>query len=68
MKPFELRLAQEHLQSSRRLKNLDAFIGDKSRFERLPVEHQNLMLEQAEHLARYVRVLEKRLKILGIPV
>ena len=68
MKPFELRLAQEHLKSSRHLKNLEAFINDPSRFDRIPYEHRALMLEQVDLLRRYVKVHEKRLKILGIPV
>lgn len=68
MKQFEIRLAHEHAKASRRLRNLDAFIGNSSRFDIIPVEHQRLMIEQAELLALYVGVLEKRLKILGIPV
>lgn len=68
MKPFELRLAQEHLKSSRHLKNLEAFINDPFRFDRTPYEHRALMLEQVDLLRRYVKVLEKRLQNLGIPV
>lgn len=68
MKPFELRLAQEHLKVSRHLKNLEAFINDPSRFDHLPNEQRSLMLEQEDTLRRYVKILEKRLKILGIPV
>lgn len=68
MKPFELRLAQEHLKSSRHLKNLEAFIGDPSRFDRIPSEQRALMLEQVDLLRQYVKVLEKRLENLGIPV
>lgn len=68
MKPFELRLAQEHLKSSRHLKNLEAFINDSSRFDRIPYEQRALMLEQVDLLRRYVKVLEKRLENLGIPV
>lgn len=68
MKPFELRLAQEHLKSSRHLKNLEAFINDLSRFDRIPHEQRTLMLEQVDLLRRYVKVLEKRLENLGIPV
>ena len=68
MKPFELRLAQEHLKSSRHLKNLEAFINDQSRFDRIPYEQRALMLEQVDLLRNYVRVLEKRLKNLSIPI
>lgn len=68
MKPFELRLAQEHLKSSRHLKNLEAFINDPSRFDRIPSEQRTLMLEQVDLLRRYVKVLEKRLENLGLPV
>ncbi len=68
MKPFELRLAQEHAKMTQHLKNLDRFISDKSRFEMLPDEHRTLILEQAEVMGRYVKILEKRLTLLNIPV
>lgn len=68
MKPFELRLAQEHLKSSRHLKNLSNFTSDPSRFNLLPIEQRSLMLEQEATLSRYVNILEKRLQNLGIPI
>lgn len=68
MKPFELRLAQEHLKASRHLKNLETFIGDNARFDRIPIEQRNLMLKQADLLRQYVDILEKRLENLGIPI
>lgn len=68
MKPFELRLANEHLKASRHLKNLNTFIADRTRFGLLPAEHRSLMLRQSELMTQYVEVLEKRLSILGIPV
>ncbi|MGN0238280.1 MAG: crAss001_48 related protein [Lepagella sp.] len=68
MKPFELRLAHEHLKVSRHCKNLQSYIDDEVRFSRLPREQRSLMLEQAEILEEYKEVLEKRLKLLNIPV
>lgn len=68
MKPFELRLAQEHLKASRHLKNLDAFINDTVRFNRVSEEQSSLMLKQSDLLFQYVDVLEKRLENLGIPI
>ena len=68
MKPIELRLAQEHLKASRHLKNLETFIGDSSRFDRIPVMQRTLMLRQKDMLRQYVDILEKRLENLGIPI
>lgn len=68
MKPFELRLAQEHSQTSRHLKNLRIFIDDASRFNRLPQQQRALMLEQVDVLSRYVDILEERMTLLNIPI
>lgn len=68
MKPFELRLAQEHAKVSSHLRNLVSFVDDKSRFSRLPEAQRALMIEQANVMASYVAILEKRLTLLNIPV
>ena len=68
MKPHELRLAQEHARSARHLRNLKSFISDASRFSKLDKQQQTLILMQADALEKYVIVLEKRLKLLNIPV
>jgi len=68
MKPFELRLAQEHAQTSRHLKNLRIFIDDASRFNRLPQQQRSLMLDQVDVLSRYVDILEERMSLLNIPI
>ncbi|MBD5243186.1 MAG: hypothetical protein HDS60_03760 [Barnesiella sp.] len=68
MKPHELRLAQEHARAARHLRNLNSFVEDKSRFPFLDTQQRNLILEQIDALERYVKVLEKRLKLLNIPI
>lgn len=68
MKPFELRLAHEHLKVSRHCKNLQSFIEDEVKFYRLPREQRSLMIEQARILQEYKEILGKRLKLLNIPV
>ena len=68
MKPFELRLAHEHLKVSRHCKNLQSFIEDEVKFSRLPREQRSLMIEQARILQEYKEILGKRLKLLNIPV
>lgn len=68
MKPFELRLAQEHAKVAHHLKNLRLFIDDASRFNRLGQEQRALILEQVDAMSRYVDILEKRMTLLKIPV
>ncbi len=68
MKPFELRLAQEHARVSHYLKNLRTFIDDEARFNRLGQEHRTLVLNQADVMSLYVDILEQRMKLLSIPI
>lgn len=68
MKPYELRLAQEHARVARHLRNLRLFIDDTGRFDRLDERRRALILEQADALARYVDILERRMTLLKIPV
>lgn len=68
MKPFELRLAQEHTRVSRHFRNLRLFIDDAGRFNRLPEEQRSLMLDQIDVLSQYVEIIEKRMTLLNIPI
>lgn len=68
MKPFELRLAEQHSRNARHVKNLRAFCDDKSRFSRLAPEDQSLILEQLELMDVLDEILEKRMRRLNIPV
>ena len=68
MKPFELRLAEQHARNARHVKNLSSFCADKSRFMRLDPVDQTLLLEQLEHMSALDEILTKRMKRLNIPV
>lgn len=68
MKPFELRLAQVHAREVIHLKNLRSFMADGSRFCRLDEQQQSLMVEQEDILTQYVKILERRMKALNIPI
>lgn len=68
MKPFELRLAELHSRNARHVKNLRAFIADKTRFDRLDPEDQSLLLEQIQHMSALDEVLKVRMRRLKIPV
>lgn len=68
MRPFELRLAEQHSRNSRHLKNLRAFIDDPSRFNLLDPEDQTLIIEQCRLMGELDTVLEARLTRLNIPV
>lgn len=68
MKPFELRLAEQHSRNARHVKNLRAFCDDQSRFSRLDPVDQSLIILQLEHMAALDEILEKRMRRLKIPV
>ena len=68
MKPFELRLAQQHSQNARHVKNLRAFCDDHTRFSRLDPEDQSLILLQLEHMSALDDILSARMRRLNIPV
>ena len=68
MKPFELRLAQQHSQNARHVKNLRAFCDDHTRFSRLDPEVQSLILLQLEHMSALDDILSARMRRLNIPV
>ena len=68
MRPFELRLAEQHSRNSRHLKNLRAFIDDPSRFNLLDPEDRTLIIEQCRLMGEPDTVLEARLTRLNIPV
>ena len=68
MRPFELRLAEQHARNARHVKNLRAFCNDKSRFERLDPEDQALIISQLDHMECLDSILESRLRRLNIPV
>ncbi len=68
MRPFELRLAEQHSRNSRHLKNLRAFIDDPSRFNLLDPEDRTLIIEQCRLMGELDTVLEARLTRLNIPV
>lgn len=68
MKPHELQLAREHARKALHLRNLRAFIADKSRFNRIDERQQALIREQADALEHYVKILEQRMALLKIPV
>ena len=68
MKPYELRLAEQHSRNARHLKNLRIFADDQGRFMRLSPEEQSLILLQIEHMAQLDNVLTARMKLHNIPV
>lgn len=68
MKPFELRLAEQHARNARHLKNLRIFADDQSRFMRLSPDEQSLILMQIEHMAHLDKILTARMKLHNIPV
>ena len=68
MRPFELRLAEQHSRNSRHLKNPRAFIDDPSRFNLLDPEDRTLIIEQCRLMGELDTVLEARLTRLNIPV
>lgn len=68
MRPFELRLAEQHSRNFRHLKNLRAFIDDPSRFNLLDPVDQTLIIEQCRLMGELDTVLEARLTRLNIPV
>jgi len=68
MKPFELRLAEQHARNARHLNRLRIFADDQLRFMRLSPEEQALILIQIEHMAQLDDVLVARMKLHNIPV
>lgn len=68
MRPFELRLAQEHASLKTHVKNLSNFLEDRLRSNHLSEDDRALLMEQIAHMQAYLAVLEKRLKKLNIPV
>lgn len=68
MRPFELRLAQEHASLKTHVKNLSNFLEDRLRSNYLSEDDRALLMEQIIHMQAYLAVLEKRLKKLNIPV
>ena len=68
MRPFELRLAQEHASLKTHVKNLSNFLEDRLRSNHLTEDDRALLMEQIVHMQAYLAVLEKRLKKLNIPV
>lgn len=68
MRPFELRLAQEHSSLQTHVKNLTNFLEDRLRSNHLSQEDRALLMEQRIHMQAYLGVLEKRLKKLNIPI
>ena len=68
MRPFELRLAQEHASLNTHVKNLSNFLDDRLRSSHLSEDDRALLMEQRVHMKAYIAVLEKRLRKLNIPV
>ena len=68
MKPFELRLAEQHSRNARHVKNLRAFCDDPSRFGQLDPEDRALIIAQLEHMTALDEILVKRMRRLKIPV
>lgn len=68
MKPFELRLAEQHSRNARYIRNLTSFCEDEPRFNRLDVEDRDLLMKQLELMTSLDKVLEQRMRRLGIPV
>lgn len=68
MKPFELRLAEQHSRNARHVKNLRAFCEDNSRFHRLDPVDQTLIGEQLRLMSALDEILEQRMRRLNIPV
>lgn len=68
MKPFELRLAQEHARLALHCKNLAHFIADGTRSSRLDEEHKELLKEQLAVMGKYLSILERRMALLNIPI
>lgn len=68
MKPFELRLAEQHSRNARHVRNLRAFCNNADRFERLDKEDQRLIIMQLEHMTALDSILEARMRRLNIPI
>lgn len=68
MKPFELRLAEQHSHNARHVRNLRSFCDDADRFGKLDKEDQRLILMQLEHMTALDSILEARMRRLNIPV
>lgn len=68
MKPFEIRLAEEHHRNAVHLRNLRSFIANYERFSRLSAEEQADLCEQVEVMAALDAILSRRLERRNIPV
>lgn len=68
MKPFEIRLAAEQQKNALHLRNLQAFIANRERFDRLTLDEQTDLCRQAEVMAELDEILTRRLTRRNIPV
>lgn len=68
MKPFELRLAEQHSRNARHVKNLRTFCEDPRRFHHLDPVDQTLICEQLRLMSALDEILEQRMRRLNIPV
>ena len=67
MKKFEIRLADQQRKNRAHLENLDRFL-DSERFDMLPQDQQELMIEQFKTQERLDFILSRRMELLGLPV
>ena len=66
MNPFEIRLAKQQCNNKQHLVNLDRFFNS-DRFLAVPVEQQELMIEQFRVQERLDYILRRRMELLGLP-
>ncbi len=67
MKKFEIQLAEKQRRNRAHLENLCAFVQSE-RFEMLPPEQQELMMEQRDAMRWLDQILIRRMELLGLPV
>lgn len=67
MKPFEIRLMVQHARNEEHLKNLRAFVENKTRFELVSPTEQILLLEQIDVMATLDEILTERMDLHNLP-
>ena len=63
MNDYVIRLQQEKNELADKLNKLRVFIKENVIFQDLPVEEQNLLVNQETVMTQYLNILEKRLEL-----
>lgn len=66
MKPHEIRLIEEHEVLKEKITKLADFIERASDFDDLTKQERELLLEQFQHMMRYLQVLKIRLGLMKL--